>query len=136
MSLAQIEAELKRRLAAGMLRCAQEGAKLYRAEVTRITEAGFPRGPFPGPHSSPGEFPNRETGQGADNITFELLPAEPAAAFGVKGPKRGSRKPGHRRPGGLHLSYLMGQGRLGPDSIVRDDKELLAQAFIRGAKSK
>ena len=133
MSLARIEIELKRRLAAGMLSCAQEGAKLYRKEVTKVTESGFPSGPFPGPHSSPGEFPYRETGQGADNIAVELLPAEPAAGFGLKGPKTGSRKRGHRKAGGLHLSFLMGQGRLGPDSVVRNDKAALAAAFIKGA---
>lgn len=134
MSLAKIETELKRKLANGMLRCAEEGAKLYRKEVTKVTERGFPSGPFPGPHSSTGEYPYRETGQGADNIGFELLPGEPSAAFGVKGPKTGTIKHGHDKPGGLHLTDLMLDGRLGPDSIVRDQKEQLARAFIRGAK--
>lgn len=130
---------LQAKLAAGLSFAVREGAEQYRNAVKAKTHDTFPTGPFKPPHSSPGEFPDRETGQGHDNIAWELRSDKKAAAFGVKGAARGEgpRKPTHSIAGGMHLIWLTGARgkRKGPKDVVNDHKVELADQFIEGARS-
>jgi len=108
----------------GLAFTALKGSELYKEAVSRVTEPNYPVGPFPGPHSSAGEYPYRETGQGYESIDYAKGPDR--AAFGIKG-SRG------KRGGGMHLIWLTGKGRLGPINIVQDNKPELRREFMAGA---
>jgi hypothetical protein len=131
---------IRAKIDAGLKFMAEEASELYRDEVTAKTHPEYPEGaptgdPFPPPHSEPGEFPDRETGQGEENITFEAH--EGISAFGVLGVDQGTgpKPPTHRESGGMHLIYLVRQGRLGPEEIVLRYPTELIEAFRRGADS-
>lgn len=130
---------LTAKLAAGLSFAVREGADKYRDAVKAKTHDTFPTGPFKPPHSQPGEYPDRETGQGHDNIAWELRGDKKAAAFGVKGSRTGSgpTKPYHSQAGGMHLIWLTGARgkRKGPKDVVNENKVDLADHFIEGARS-
>lgn len=135
MSLQKIEAAARAKIAAGLYASALEGAQLYLRNVTKKTEPNHPTGPFPGPHSSPGEYPYRETGQGSENIRAEINVATLEAGFGVMGAKQGiGPKGAHQEAGGIHLIELILMGRRGPDNTLLENKEQVAQAFKRAAR--
>lgn len=133
-----IERLIAAKLAAGLSYVARKGAEIYRNEVKAKTHGTFPTGPFEPPHSQPGEFPDRETGQGHDNIHWELRGDKKASAFGVKGSAHGvgPRKPTHNVAGGMHLIWLTGAKgkRKGPKDVVTENKPRLADQFIEGAR--
>lgn len=118
------------------------GAEKYREEVTEVihpeSPAGNPTQPyFAPPHSFPGEFPDAETLQGAENIDSEIFPETNSGAFGVRGEATGTgpKPPTHSVPGGAHLIYLMDSGRLGPDAVVELHRAELAAEFENGFRA-
>lgn len=128
-----VERKIEAKVAAGLSFAAREGAERYRNAVKEKTHDTFPGGPFKPPHSSRGQYPDRETGQGHDNIAWELRSDKKAAAFGVKGQTGGigPKKPTHHIAGGMHLIWLTGakHGRKGPKDIFDEHRgELLRQA--------
>lgn len=134
-----VRRKLLAKLAAGLAFAAREGADLYREAVKEKTHDTFPRGPFKPPHSSPGEFPDRETGQGHDNIHWELRSDHKAAAFGVKGTTHGAGPypPTHKIAGGMHLIWLTGAKgrRKGPVDILTEHSTEIAREFVDGTES-
>lgn len=88
---------------------AERGADMYQEALSAKTHPEFPAGrldgdPFPPPHSSPGEYPDRETGQGHDSVDFAVDCVALVSRFGLRGdgPSYGIT---HSQPGGLHLNY-------------------------------
>ena len=137
-----------RRLRAGLEAWVRCGHQLYRDAVTAVTEEPDDNGNFPGPHSQPGEYPHKETGQGEVNIDYGVDRNQDTgglrARFGVRGEASGFGPFGnHRVAGGQHLVHLshgrdrLGRlfGRLGMDQIVADNREKLNRAFIEAAQN-
>lgn len=127
------------KIAAGLSFAAREGADQYRSAVIEKTHDTYPTGPFKPPHSRPGEYPDRETGQGHENIAWELRGDNRAAAYGVKGPLTGTgpKKPTHGQRGGLHLIWLTGakHRRKGPVDIFHEHKFDLLEQFREGMRN-
>lgn len=140
---------LRDRLADGLTFAAAMGARLYHEGVTENTHLTFPDGPFEpeeiaGPHSKPGEYPARETGQGAENIDFQAASPAPGSStymvsrFGVRGERSGFGPFGNNtHRGGMHLYWLtVYRNRKGPLDVMRENREAIRQAFIRGVGRK
>ncbi len=130
---------IEAKIAAGLSFAAREGAEKYRDAVIQKTHDTYPTGPFKPPHSRPGEYPDRETGQGQENIAWELRGDKRASAYGVKGPTTGTgpKKPTHSDRGGLHLIWLTGakHRRKGPVQIFDEHKEDILEACREGLRS-
>lgn len=121
---------------AGVQFVASRASQLYKEAVRAKTHDTFPVGPFDPPHSVPGEFPDRETGQGHDSIDWEANEGQLAAAFGVRGPTTGEGPRGdHQQAGGMHLIWLTAKGRKGPEDIVSENRKELEAAFKLGVRS-
>lgn len=115
----RVIAVMQGRIAAGLSSAAKEGAEQYQEALRARTHATYPDGPFDPPHSSPGDFPDRETGQGHDSVDWSRATrTRRQAAFGVLGDAGEGPRGDHRIAGGMHLIWLMSQGRLGPTDIV------------------
>lgn len=119
----------------GLTFSALRGAEIYKEEVAAQTHSTFPTGPFLPPHSSSGQYPDRETGQGHESIDYATHTSELKAAFGIKGQAGVGPRGRHRIPGGMHLIWLTGKGRLGPTNVVTDNRQELATEFVDGAKA-
>ena len=119
----------------GLSFAALAGSEIYRDGVAEKTHATFPTGPFDPPHSRPGDFPDRETGQGHDSIEWAIHDSGRKAAFGVQGKAGAGPRGDHQIAGGMHLIWLTRHGRKGPVDVVQDNREDLAREFIAGAEA-
>lgn len=119
----------------GLTFAALKGSELYQDAVAAKTHSTFPAGPFDPPHSSRGEFPDRETGQGHESIDYAIAEDGRKSAFGVKGKAGVGPRGKHKIPGGMHLIWLTGKGRLGPVQILTEHTEEFASEFKAGAEA-
>ena len=128
MSVAAVEAEIRRRLRNGINAALQSEAFSYKDKLEAFD--------YP-PASIPGEHPHRRTGQLADNVTIVAArPSQrvPQGAVGIEGPTgQGPYAPDHETPGGEYIIPLIGSGRLGPHDSFKDDAEFLRGRFISAA---
>jgi hypothetical protein len=135
---ARVQRIIRSRYQAGLKAAAERGAQKYRESVIWKTHDTYPGGPFPEPHSAPGQYPDRETGQGWESIAAVMDQFNDRAAFGVKGSAgAGPYEPYHDIPGGMHLIWLTRQGsdRLGPIDIVRYQGRELSAAFRTASRN-
>lgn len=132
----QAERLIFEKIRAGLAGMAEEGAEQYRDAIAAKTHPEFPGGPFKPPHSSRGDFPDRETGQGHESIASAVDSSGRAAAFGVKGNYGAGPYGRHKQRGGMHLIWLTGAraGRKGPVEIVRENSGYLQIGFVAAAR--
>lgn len=122
---------------------ATSGKELYKEAVSQGKDDNTPTGPFRGPSSKPGQYPFQDSTQGFRNIAAEFKKRKRIAAFGVKGPDRGTARTirtaagvfKKQVPGGLHLIFLLQKGRKGPVHVVRENRSKIIAASKRGARS-
>lgn len=137
-------ARVERQLIAGLYAASEMGATRYIEAVTRVVEEPNDNLNFPGPHSSPNEFPNQETGQGAANVDWGVNEETLIGGFGVRGPEEGTDLNDDGYAGGMHL-YFLSHGvhwvtglpfaRLGMDDIFIFYIQDIRAAFIEAARN-
>ncbi len=111
---------IRRRVSAGFDAAARKVAGNYFDYVTEVQEPGPP---FRGPHSSPGEYPYRETGRGSRSIRA------------INGGIGNLESRAGVTPDGAHLAFLsMERGRKGIDDTLYEDRKEVARAWINGAR--
>ena len=141
MALDEVLGAIRRKIIAGNSAAASEGAEIYREEVTATTETPVigPQGgiSFPGPHSSPGQYPHKETGQGEANIDSEDNEELLESYFGLRGEATGFGpfEPTHQIAGGIHLEVLNQRGWKGADDVLAENIERIADAYQRAAEA-
>lgn len=105
------------------------------ATVEEPTENADGTFSFDGPHSSPGEYPHKETGQLVENLDYGVDRDQLAARWGVRGEDTGFQFPGNEHAGGEHWVWLANRGWRGMDDL---HMELLSEAeqwFFRGVRN-
>lgn len=131
MALRSLKREMKSRIADGIFAAVKAAANIYQAEVSAKI--------YP-PSSAPGEFPALRSGQGAENVEYELNFFQMIGGFGVRGPDTGfGPLDEHLVPGGMHLAKLAkwpeGSRRLGPEEVFFDNLRLLRQEFQQATQT-
>ena len=134
---------IRKKLAAGIKNVVAHADKEYRKRVTEVTEEPeiLPDGDieFPGPHSTPGQYPHKETGQGEANVDHGISDSGETieGRFGVRGEATGFGPfPGHEIAGGQHLMWLVTRGRRkGLDDLWFEITADLADRFKTGVDS-
>lgn len=97
---------VQRKLTAYVGSLMQETAEQYKEDISK--NSVFPPGSRTAPRSSEGQFPFLETGQGRDNVLWDVDVDKLEARAGVTDDTTGTGPypPTHRKPGGLHLFFL------------------------------
>ena len=138
MTIEEVIDELRRKARSGRSAAAREGAICYRELVTQTVETPEigPLGgiSFSGPNSQPGEYPNKETGQGEANIDHE--DDDEASYFGLRGEATGFGpfEPTHRIAGGIHLEILRQRGWKGADDVLIDHFDRIRETYNQAAR--